>query len=238
MRKTLGIAFILLLACSLFSQTERGSSYGKVLDTEGVPLPGVSVPLAGSMTAPVHFVTGPEGNFRFMTLAPGRDYSLRAALEGFKTKAIANIVVVFGQNVNVDITLEMGAIAEEISVIAEKPLIDKKKTEIGLLATQEVLQQLPLPRDIWTMEKMTPGAYSRYWNIGGSESLEQDAGTARGDPDHYLTTYAIDGINVSDMSALGSTANYLNFDAIEELKSVVGGAADVSQQTSGLTTNA
>lgn len=238
MRKILGIAFILLFACSLFSQTERGSIYGKVLDTEGVPLPGVSVTLAGSMTGPVHFVTGPEGNFRFMTLAPGRDYSLRAALEGFKTKAIENIVVVFGQNVNVNITLEMGAISEEISVIAEKPLIDKKKTEIGLLATQEVLQQLPLPRDIWTMEKMTPGAYSRYWNIGGSESLEQDAGTARGDPDHYLTTYAIDGINVTDMSALGSTANYLNFDAIEELKIVVGGAADVSQQTSGLTTNA
>jgi len=53
-----------------------------------------------------------------------------------------------------------------------------------------------------------------------------------------LTTYAVDGINVGDMSARGSTANYLNWDAIEELKIVIGGAADVTQQTSGLTTNA
>jgi hypothetical protein len=120
----------------------------------------------------------------------------------------------------------------------EKPLIDKKKTDVGLLATQEILQELPLPRDVWAMEKMTPGAHSRYWNIGGSESLEQDAGTARGDPDNYLNTYAIDVINFPVLSDLGSTDNYLIFDAIDELMIVVGGAADVSQQTSGLTTNA
>ena len=234
----LGIAFILLLACSLFSQTERGSIYGKVLDPEGIPLPGASVTLTGSVTSPVHFVTGPEGNYRFLTLAPARDYMVKATLEGFKTKVIENITISFGQNVNVDITLEIGTISEEVTVIAEKPLIDKKKTEVGLTATQEVLQELPLARDIWSIEKMTPGAHSRYWNIGGSESLEQDAGTARGDPDHYSTTYAVDGVNVSDMAALGSTANYLNYDAIEELKIVIGGAADVTQQTSGLTTNA
>ncbi len=238
MKKILCLALVLFFSWSLHAQTERGSIYGKVMDPEGNPLPGVTVTLTGSMTAPIHIITGPEGTFRFLTLAPGRDYALKAVLEGFKPKLIEGIIVVFGQNTNVNITLELGALEEEVTVIAEKPLIDKKKTEVGLIATQEVLQELPVARDIWTLEKMTPGAHSRYWNIGGSESLEQDAGTARGDPDHYLTTYAIDGINVSDMAALGSTANYLNFDAIEELKIVIGGAADVTQQTSGLTTNA
>lgn len=238
MRRFSTAILLLLLSCSLFSQSERGSIYGKVLDPENNPLPGASVTLAGSMTAPVHFLTGPEGNYRFLTLPPGQDYNLKVELAGFKTSVTEGIVVVFGGNVNINIKLEMGGISEEITVIAERPLIDKKKTEVGLLATQEILQELPLPRDIWTIEKMAPATHSRYWNIGGSESLEQDAGTARGDPDHYLTTYAVDGVNVTDMSALGSTANYLNFDAIEELKIVVGGAADVTQQTSGLTTNA
>lgn len=238
MKKLLSLPFVLLFICSLYAQMERGSIYGKVVDAENNPLPGVTVTLTGSLTAPIPVITSSEGLFRFLTLAPARDYAVKAVLEGFKTKVIENIGVVFGQNVNVNITMELGVLSEEITVTAERPLIDKKKTEVGLIATQEVLQELPVARDIWTMEKMAPAAHSRYWNVGGSESLEQDAGTARGDPDHYLTTYAVDGINISDMAALGSTANYLNFDAIEELRIVIGGAADVTQQTSGLTTNA
>jgi hypothetical protein len=240
MSRKIGLAIILISVffCSLYAQTERGSIYGKVVDSEGNNLPGVVVTLTGSVTAPISIITSREGLFRFLTLAPASDYVLKASIQGFKTNTIVGIAINFGQNVNVNIVLEIGTLQQEVTVTAVRPLIDLKKTEIGLAATQVVMQELPIPRDVWSLEKMAPAAYSRYWNIGGSASLEQDAGTARGDPDHYMTTYAIDGINVSDMSARGSMAVYLNYDAIEELKIVIGGAADVTQQTSGLTSNA
>ena len=237
MRKLLIVLFILILSCSSYAQSGRGNIYGKVVDEEGAPLPGVTITLTGSKTAPVSLISGPTGLFRFMTLAPAKDYCITATLQGFKLGIVEECEVLFGANTEITVTLEIGGIEEEVTVTAERPLIDKKTTEVGMLFTEEVLQELPSTRDMWMAEKMTPGVYSRYWNIGGQESLQQDAGSARGDPDHYLTTYAVDGINVTSMAARGSAAMYYNYDTIDEMNIIVGGAADVIQQTSGLTNN-
>ncbi len=237
MRKLLLVFFVLVLSCSLHAQSGRGNIYGNVVDKDNIPLPGVTITLTGSRTAPIIVLTGPKGQFRFMTLAPGRDYSITASIEGFKPKEVKEIEVNFGANTNITVTMELGGIEETITVTAERPLIDRKTTEVGMHHTEEVLQELPSTRDIWMAEKMTPGVYSRYWNIGGQESLQQDAGSARGDPDHYLTTYAVDGINITSMAARGSAAIYYNYDTISEMNIIVGGAADVTQQTSGLTNN-
>lgn len=239
MRKILCLFFVLILACSLYAQTGRGSIYGKVVDSDGAPLPGVAVTLAGSMIAPVNIITGVKGLFRFMALVPAKDYSVSAELQGFKLTKIENIIVEFGRSADITVTLELGTLEEEITVTAERPLIDKKTTEVGMLHTEESMQDLPTSRDIFMLEKMTPGVYSRYWNIGGSESLQQDAGSARGDPDHYMTTYSMDGVSMVDMSNRGSShiLGYSNYDSIQETNIIVGGAADVTQQTSGLSTN-
>jgi len=239
MRKFLIFVFIAFItSLSLQAQVGRGSIYGTVGDDNGEPLPGVTVTLTGSITAPIHSVTGATGAFRFLTLPPAGDYAIRAVLQGFKTKVIKDISVAYGQNVNVNITLELGELEEEVTVIAEKPVIDKKRTEVGLLVTQEIMQELPIPRDIWMMEKISPGTTQRYWNIGGAESLEQDQAVSRGDPEKYMAGYLVDGINVVDLAARGATANYLNMDAIEEIKIVTGGAADVTVQSGGVATDA
>ncbi len=237
MRKILVILAVLVFAGSLSAQTGRGSIYGQVFDDEGTPLPGVTVTLSGSLTAPVDYVTGAQGRFRFSNVAPGRDYVVTAKLDGFKTKRFENVEIEFGKNVNLKIELEVGGLQEEVTVMAEVPIIDIKRTEVGMVHTEELMQNLPTTRDVWMLEKMTPGVYSRYWNVGGTESLQQDAGSARGDPDHYMTMYAIDGINITSMAARGSAAIYYNYDTIEETNIVVGGAADVTQQTSGLSNN-
>ncbi len=238
MRKFFSVLFVLILSFSLVqAQSGRGNIYGKVVDADGNPLPGVAVTLTGSRTAPVSVVTGPKGLFRFMTLAPAEDYCITASIQGFKTEKMENCEVKFGANTDVTITMELGGIEEEVTVTAERPVIDKKTTEVGMLLTEETLQELPTTRDVWMAEKMTPGVYSRYWNIGGQESLQQDAGSARGDPDHYMTTYSVDGINITSLAAKGSAAIYYNYDTIDELNIIVGGAADVTQQTSGLSNN-
>lgn len=237
MKKLLAVLAVLVFASSLSAQTGRGAIYGQVVDDQGTPLPGVTVTLSGSLIAPVDYVTGPQGRFRFPNIQPGKDYVVTAKLEGFKVKRFENVEIEFGKNVNLNIELEVGGLSEEVTVMAEIPIIDIKRTEVGMVHTEELMQNLPTTRDVWMLEKMTPGVYSRYWNVGGTESLQQDAGSARGDPDHYNTMYAIDGINITSMAARGSAAIYYNYDTIEETNIVVGGAADVTQQTSGLSNN-
>ena len=227
---------VLILAYSLQAQVGRGNIYGKVVENEGAPLPGVTLTLTGTMTAPINVTTGAEGLFRFLTLPPANDYKIKAELTGFQTEVIENIEVLFGKNVNLTITLKIGTLHEEITVNAENRFLDKKKTEVGMVAREQILSGIPTPRTIFNIEKLTPGVHSRYWNVGGLSS-GQDAGTARGQYDKYMTTYSLDGINISDMSALGSTYGGFTYNNIEEMNVVVGGAADVVHQTSGLSTS-
>jgi len=120
-RKSLSFLLVLLLAVTLSAQVRTGNIYGRVVDTEGNPLPGVTVTLTGSKTAPMTAITSAEGNFRFISLPPANDYALKAELEGFKTVIRENIIVVVGGNVNITLTMEMGALEEEVTVVAETP---------------------------------------------------------------------------------------------------------------------
>ena len=86
MRKTLSILFVLLFSCTLMAQVRTGTVYGKVTDTDGNPLPGVTLTLMGERTAPLNAVSSAEGIYRFLSLPPAQDYMVRASLEGFKTE--------------------------------------------------------------------------------------------------------------------------------------------------------
>ena len=48
MKRFLIVLSVLLFAVTLTAQVRTGNIYGKVVDTEGNPLPGVSVTLTGS----------------------------------------------------------------------------------------------------------------------------------------------------------------------------------------------
>ena len=49
-----------LLALPLMGQVRTGNIFGRVVDQEGNPLPGVSVTLTGSLTAPMTTITSSE----------------------------------------------------------------------------------------------------------------------------------------------------------------------------------
>lgn len=76
----------ILLVLPLNGQVRTGNIFGRVVDQDGNPLPGVSVTLTGSLTAPMTTITSAEGTFRFLSLSPAKDYTIKLELTGFKTK--------------------------------------------------------------------------------------------------------------------------------------------------------
>ncbi len=152
MKKLLTVFFVLLLAVSLGAQQRTGNLYGKVVDTEGTPLPGVTVTITSQFFAPMTAVTSAEGTFRFLSLPPGRDYSVKLELTGFKTVVQTGIVIEVGANANLTFTMEPGGIEEEVTVTAITPVVDTKKTSVGTNVTQEVLQGLPTARDPYSAD--------------------------------------------------------------------------------------
>ncbi len=220
------------MATSLAAQMRTGNIYGKVTDTDGNALPGVTVTLTGSLTAPMTSISSAEGVIRFLSLPPASDYTIKAELEGFKTDIQENIIVVIGANVEVNMTLQMGALEEEVTVTAVTPVVDTKKTTVGENVTREVLQSLPSARDPWVVLQQAPGVYVDRENIGGSESGQQASYSARGGGSNQ---WAMDGVVITDPSAI-SSPSYYDFDAFEEMNITTGGS-DVSVQTGGIQMN-
>jgi hypothetical protein len=228
---------ILLLSVPMVAQVRTGNIYGKVVDTEGNPLPGVTVTLTSSLLAPLSTVTSAEGVFRFVSLPPAKDYAVKLELAGFKTATETGIIVVIGSNTSLTITMEQGVLEEQVTVTAVTPLVDTKKTTVVKNVTQDILQSLPSARDPWNVMQMAPAILMDRENVGGSESGQQASFYGRGDSTGGANNvWALDGLVVTDPAAIGASPGYWDFDSFEEMNIITGGA-DVTVQTGGVALN-
>jgi len=234
MKKALMALGILFLAISLQAQLRTGNIYGTVVDTEGNPLPGVSVTLTGPTIAPMTTVTSAEGRFRFLSLFPGKEYAIKAELQGFKTHVESGIIVSVGTNTEVKIVMEMGRIEEEVTVTAVVPVVDTKKTTVTHSVNYEMLQSLPTARDPWVILQTAPGILVDRENIGGNESGQQSGYVSKGSSG--FTDWSLDGVRISDPAATGASPTYYDFDVFEEINIVTSGH-DVESQVGGVNIN-
>jgi hypothetical protein len=121
----------LLLARSAIAQTGQGRLAGTVTDSQGAILPGVTVvasspALIGTRTT----VTEADGKFLFPAL-PSGVYKLTFDLSGFKQFVRENIQVVLGQTISVDAQLQLGQLAENVTVTGASPIVDVTTTKVG-----------------------------------------------------------------------------------------------------------
>jgi len=198
--------FCLLLLVGVFTYAQEfGAIKGKVIDDEGIPLPGVSVTLTGVKIAPRSAITSEGGNFRFMNLPVARDYTLRIELVGFSTVIREKLVVSFARDIYLDVVLKPAAIEEEITVIGETPIIDTKKTQVGVNISDQMIMSLPTSRNPWVIMNLVPGMLVDREDVGGNEAGQQSSYFGHGGAEDD-TTWSIDGANITDNSALGSSS--------------------------------
>ena len=209
-----------LLAVSAFAQQQTGNIYGKTQAKDGSALPGVTVTLTG-VGAPQTFVTDGTGSFRFLSLSPGT-YGLKAELAGFGNSIRNGITVNIGRNADVVLTLNPAA-AESITVTAEAPLLDIRKTGTGTDVPKVELQNVPTARDPWVILQQTPGVTMDRNNVGGNESGQQSVYVSKGTTGTQ-STWNVDGVNITDFAATGSSPSYYDFDAFEEMQITTGGS--------------
>jgi len=245
MRKFLIALSVLLFAVTLTAQVRTGNIYGKVTDTEGNVLPGVSVTLRSPQIAPMSTVTGAQGIYRFVSLNPSTAYEISAELTGFKKATKTGVILQVGGNVEIDLVMEVGTLEEQVTVVAVSPIIETKKTTVGQNVDKEALQSLPSARDPWVVMQLAPSIMIDRENVGGNESGQQSGFIAKGDTSAARqsgnqganNTWSVDGIDITDPAALGGSALYYDFDMFEELNITTGGAADVTVQTGGVALN-
>ena len=225
-------AALVAFATPLAAQTYTGRIDVTVTDSTGAILPGVTVELTGPQNATA--VTDATGEAHFLNLAPGT-YAVTAKLTGFGDYTNKAVPVVGGGNVPLAITLAVGGVAQTIDVSAESPIIDPRKTTTTTNVTYEELQQIPSARDPWVVLQTVPGVVVDRVNVGGAESGQQSNYQAKGAASGE-NTWNIDGIAITDMSALGSSPTYYDFDMFQEMNVTTGGA-DLQNATPGVALN-
>ncbi len=228
------VAALLLLVTggAAVAQLQSGNLYGLAKDTKGGALPGVTVTLHGN-GAPQVQVTNAQGQFRFLNLAPST-YSLSAQLEGFSTVEEPKIDIAVGRNTSIEVTLQ-SAIAETITVTTESPLLDERKISTGSTISKTELEKIPTSRDPWAVLSQVPQVLTDRINVGGNESGQQSNYVGPGSNGDQ-SVWAVDGVVITDVGALGSSPTYYDFDSFQEMQVTTGGT-DTSLATGGVTLN-
>jgi hypothetical protein len=225
-------ACILALAAPAAAQTYTGRIEVTAVDSTGAILPGVSVEISGPRDATS--TTDTRGQAVFLNLPPGT-YTVTARLSGFADYVNRNVPVVVGGTVPIRAALGIAGVAQEVTITAVSPIIDEKRVATATNITYEELQQVPSSRDPWVVLQTVPGIIVDRVNVGGAESGQQSNYQAKGAAGGE-NTWTIDGVPITDMSALGSSPTYYDFDMFQEMQVTTGGA-DPQSATPGAALN-
>lgn len=223
-----GIALLaVVLICGAtagLSQTIDGRLAGRVVDDAGAALPGATVTISSSvLMGEQRAVSDADGDFAFNALPPGV-YTVRSELDGFPTVENPAVQVRLGRTTEVRLEMSTGEFADEVTVVADTPVIDPEQISTSQTFTPEYL------------EKSAVSSLNRgYQNVLGAA-----AGVTGGaNPNVFGSTlgenaYYIDGIDSTDPVTSTFGIN-LNFDTIQEINfETAGFEAEYGRATGGV----
>src|SRR5213593_1792659 len=128
----------------VFAQNFSAAISGIVRDTSGAVIPGVTVTAKHTESGLTRTVTTNEnGNYRMPSLPVGA-YEVMAEIPGFKPLVRSGIALAVAQEIALNLTLEVGTTAEQVTVTGEAPLVNATLASTAGLITGEQLKDLPL----------------------------------------------------------------------------------------------
>ena len=135
---------LLLAASSASAQIDTGSIVGTVTDNTGGVLPGITVTATQEDTAvALTAVTNSVGQYTFSNLKVGR-YVVSAELQGFKRAVKRDITLSVQDRLEVNFTLEIGTLTEEVVVSGQSPQLHTQSADIGAIVDERTMRDLPL----------------------------------------------------------------------------------------------
>jgi hypothetical protein len=213
--KTLSmVALSLLIGAGVSYSATTGKIQGVVRDAQtGEALPGANVVIDGTQRGAV---TDSDGFFLILLVDPGT-YSMTASIVGYDAQRQTDIRVQTDLTSTVDFqireaTLELG----EITVIAERPLVEPDKTTSKYIMSAEDLEAVPIVRDMGEFIELQAGVSI---DADGNEIMIRGG-------DRQDVAYVVDGVRITTTDHAGSRTGIgrsLNKSAVQELQVITGG---------------
>jgi hypothetical protein len=241
-RRARGLAIALLLTCALVvAQTNSSAIEGRVADPAGAAVANCTVVLKNLQTGTsVTSQTNEAGSFFFPSVPVGY-YTLTVTKENFKTYELSNFRIAVDQRATFDVALELGAVAESVTVEAagSAPLLEVVSNEMGTVIEPVNVSQLPLNG----RHALQLGYLSGAAQDGGPTStdfLATQTGHAYRDItitgiEQDLIGFTVNGISVAG-SRLGDLALDVSIGAVDQFKVVQGFIMPTMGPSAGIVT--
>ena len=200
----------LLAALPAEAQETRGSIEGVVKDSSGAGLPGATVEARSpSLVGVASAVSDETGRYRFPSLSPGM-YQVTAIMQGFQSVKVENVRLELGQILQVELTLSLAGVSENVQVVAESPIIDVKQNAAVGSVTSELIERIPRGRNFTDLVQSAPGATPERKSGG----IQIDG--ASGSENRFI----IDGMDTTNLrSGVSQTDAVVDFIAEVQVKS-------------------
>jgi len=183
------ILLLLLFAFApvTFAQEVRASITGTVTDSQGASIPGVTITAVNvANNASTTQVTNAAGLYLTPFLTPGT-YRLTAEKQGFKRYVREGIILQVQDRSRLDITMEVGEIAQSVTVNAEVSQLQTESASRAQVIANELISQVPTQgRNPFQIAWAAPGVvktggwrYLRSFDIAGTSNFAVNGGRNR-----------------------------------------------------------
>jgi outer membrane receptor protein involved in Fe transport len=217
------LALLGVLFCTAaFGQTATATLSGAVRDPQSAIVPNASITVVQVDTGQSRDTTSSSsGDYSIPNLPAGR-YRITASAPGFKKMVLPSIELQVNQQATLDLLLEVGAIADEVTVTAESPLLATESTSVGQVVETRSIESLALNgRQFWQLVSLTPGASytpgGDRTRTGGSSIRSSAVNVQINGTGFIYNGWLLDGIDITEYEQ-GGTNVQPNVDALQEFK--------------------
>ncbi len=222
-RLGLSVATFLLLCFSLtvsaWAQVDTASIVGTVKDSSGAVIPEAKVTVT-DVDRGIPFVTSTSasGDYVASPLKIGR-YKVTVEKQGFKTGVVGGIMLEVTQRREVNVTLEVGQMVQQVEVTAKQPLLETATSGLGEVVDVRRVLDLPLNgRNFAALALGSPGVVPTEPGARNEKSFGFSSNGGRA----YQNNFLLDGIdNNSNLTDLLNGTSYVvqpSVDALQEFK--------------------
>src|ERR1700733_7113942 len=136
---------LLLWASSAWGQAVAVAQIGGVIsDPTGAAVQNAHIKVTQTSTNFVRStISGSDGNY-VLTDLPVGPYMLEVGTAGFKTYSQSGIELQVGSKVQINVSLQVGALTESVQVTANAHMVETEQTAVSTVVDQQRMVDLPL----------------------------------------------------------------------------------------------
>jgi hypothetical protein len=176
------LALMIVLAIPVLAQNDTGIISGRITDSSGAVVPNAQIVVTQTATnVETASAADADGIYRLPGLRDG-PYKITVSAPGFKKLVREGLFLRIGQNLSVNLELQVGAVNESVDVVNTVPLLDTQTSYTGQVVEGDYFYELPnyqhwekgvlyYTPQVESSNAPWPGALGN-WNINGGQTWQ------------------------------------------------------------------